>query len=249
MPTIGVDPGQKNLALCMVEGQKIIQWNVINIMPDPKGIADGLTKINFSDWVKESTDVVIERQPTKNPRAVRIQICLEMYCAINGGCVYCIDPKHKLSYASSTKFWPDREITNWTYNERKKLSVETVANFLKNTEQDEQFLTMFEKSKKKDDLADALLHCLAFNNNIKHTLSDVRKNAIRNIKPTKPSAANAKNKKYTQGNLKFLAKGWLTSFDTFQQNGEKTDGFTESCYRHFDDLENAFLQLGGKLSR
>ena len=76
MPTVGVDPGTRYLALCMVDGQKIIQWTVINIMPDPKGIADGLTKVNFADWVKESTDVVIERQPKKNPRAVRIQICL-----------------------------------------------------------------------------------------------------------------------------------------------------------------------------
>jgi len=243
---IGVDPGTRNLALCMIDGQKIVQWDVINIMPDPNGIADGLTKINFAVWVKESTDVVIERQPTKNPRAVRIQHYIEMFCAMNGGRVYCIDPKHKLSYASSTSYWPERDILNWSYNERKKLSVETTANFLKNTEQDEKFVTMFEKSKKKDDLADALLHCLAFDNNIKHTLSDVRKSAIRNIKAVKPSAANTKSKKYTQGNLKFIAKTWLSSFDAFQLNGEKTDGFTESCCRHFNDLNNAFLQLGGK---
>lgn len=246
MPTIGVDPGTRNLALCMVDGQKIVKWDVINIFPDPKGIADGFAKINFPDWVKDSTDVVIERQPTKNPRAVRIQHYIEMYCAINDGRVYCIDPKHKLSYASSTSYWPERDILNWSYNERKKLSVETVANFMKNTEQDEQFVTMFEKSKKKDDLADALLHCLAFDNNIKHTLSDVRKSAIRNIKAVKPSFANTKSKKYTQGNLKFIAKGWLASFDIFQKSGEKTDGFTESCCRHFNDLDNAYLQLGGK---
>ena len=215
-------------------------------MPDPKGIADGLTKVNFADWVKESTDVVIERQPSKNPRAVRIQHYIEMSCAMHGGRVYCIDTKHKLSFSSSTKYWPDREITNWTYNERKKLSVETVTNFLKATEQDEQFVTMFEKSKKKDDLSDALLHCLAFDNNIKHTLSDVRKSAIRNIKAVRPSAANSKSKKYTQGNLKFLAKAWLTSFDTFQKNGENTPGFMESCCRHFNDLDNGFLQLGGE---
>lgn len=241
---IGVDPGTVNLALCMVDGQKIVQWAVVNIIPDPNGIANGLTKINFEDWVKESTDVVIERQPSKNPRAVRIQHYIEMFCAMNGGRVYCIDPKHKLSYASSTPFWPDREITNWTYNERKKLSVETVSNFLKNTKQDEQFVTMFEKSKKKDDLADALLHCLAFDKNIKPTMTTDRRNPVRNIKAVKPSAANTKSKKYTQGNLKFLAR--LSSFDIFKQNGEKMDGFTESCCRHFNDLDNSYLQLGGK---
>jgi len=245
MKTIGIDPGQRNLALCMVDGQKIIQWDVIAIMPDPNGIADGLNKIHFADWVKESTDVAIERQPSKNPRAVRIQHYIEMFCAMNDGRVYCIDPKHKLSYASSTSYWPERDILNWSYNERKKLSVETVANFLKNTEQDEKFVTMFETSKKKDDLADSLLHCLAFDNNIKPTLSDVRKRAIRNIKPVKPSVANSKSKKYSQGNLKFLAKGWLSSFDIFQMNGEKITGFTESCCRHFDNVTNAYCQLGG----
>ena len=246
MRTIGIDPDTKNLALCMVDDQKIVQWAVVNIMPDPNGIADGLTKINFADWVKESTDVVIERQPTKNPRAVRIQHYIEMFCAMNGGRVYCIDPKHKLSYASSTSYWPDRDILNWSYNERKKLSVETTANFLKNTEQDEKFVTMFEKSKKKDDLADALLHCLAFDENIKPMMNDDRRKAIRNIKAVKPSAANTKSKKYTQGNLKFIAKTWLSSFDAFQLNGEKTDGFTESCCRHFNDVSNAYCQLGGK---
>jgi len=246
MRTIGIDPGTKNLALCMIDGQTIVQWAVVNIMPDPNGIADGLTKINFADWVKESTDVVIERQPTKNPRAVRIQHYIEMFCAMNGGRVYCIDPKHKLSYASSTSYWPERDILNWSYNERKKLSVETTANFLKNTEQDEQFVTMFEKSKKKDDLADALLHCLAFDENIKPMMNDDRRKAIRNIKAVKPSAANTKSKKYTQGNLKFIAKTWLSSFDAFQLNGEKTDGFTESCCRHFNDVSNAYCQLGGK---
>jgi len=246
MRTIGIDPGTKNLALCMIDGQTIVQWDVINIMPDPNGIADGLTKINFADWVKESTDVVIERQPTKNPRAVRIQHYIEMFCAMNGGRVYCIDPKHKLSYASSTSYWPERDIINWSYNERKKLSVETTANFLKNTEQDEKFVTMFEKSKKKDDLADALLHCLAFDENIKPMMNDDRRKAIRNIKAVKPSAANTKSKKYTQGNLKFIAKTWLSSFDAFQLNGEKTDGFTESCCRHFNDVSNAYCQLGGK---
>ena len=246
MRTIGIDPGTKNLALCMIDGQTIVQWDVINIMPDPNGIADGLTKINFADWVKESTDVVIERQPTKNPRAVRIQHYIEMFCAMNGGRVYCIDPKHKLSYASSTSYWPERDILNWSYNERKKLSVETTANFLKNTEQDEKFVTMFEKSKKKDDLADALLHCLAFDENIKPMMNDDRRKAIRNIKAVKPSAANTKSKKYTQGNLKFIAKTWLSSFDAFQLNGEKTDGFTESCCRHFNDVSNAYCQLGGK---
>jgi len=245
---IAIDPGTLNLGICMIDGHKIMRWSVINIMPDPKGIADGLTKINFADWIKESTDIAIERQPGKNPRAVRIQHYLEMYCAMHDGRCYQIDPKHKLSYASSTQFWPDREIKNWSYGERKKLSVETVTNFLRNTEQDEDMVNFFDKSKKKDDLADALLHALAFDKNIKANLCDNRSKPIRNIKPVKPSATHTKSGKYTQGGLKFIAKSWLKSLDIFQQNGENVTGFMESCCKHFNDIDNAFLQLGGRIT-
>ncbi|AGE51476.1 Poxvirus A22-like protein [Paramecium bursaria Chlorella virus CviKI] len=244
---IGVDPGTKNLALCMIDGTKILNWDVIHISPDPKGIADGLLKINFQDWVKGAEDIVIERQPAKNPRAVRIQHYIEMFVAMHGGRVMSIDAKHKLSYASSTEWWPKRNIMNWTYNERKKLSVETVDTFLKNTEQDPKFVELFEKSKKKDDLADALLHSLAFLNNVKPQLNDDRKPAaIRNIKPVTPTLAQMKSGNYTQGGLKFLAKGLLGSFDTFETGGEQINGFYKSCFKHFGTLDNAYCQLGGR---
>ncbi|AGE54848.1 Poxvirus A22-like protein [Paramecium bursaria Chlorella virus NYs1] len=244
---IGIDPGTKNLALCMIDELKILDWNVINISPDPKGITDSLDKINFPEWIKNAEDIVIERQPAKNPRAVRIQHYLELYVAINGGRVMTVDAKHKLSYASSTEWWTKRNILNWTYNERKKLSIETVDTFLKSTDQDPKFVELFEKSKKKDDLADSLLTALAFLNNIKPQLNDDRKPAaIRNIKAVRPSLAQMKSGNYTQGGLKFLAKGLIGSFDTFETGGEQINGFYRSCYKHFGTLDNAFIQLGGK---
>ena len=243
----GIDPGTLHLALCMIDGTKILQWDVISISPDPKGIADGLFKINFQEWIKDAEDIVIERQPAKNPRAVRIQHYIEMFTAMHNGRVLSIDAKHKLSYASSTEWWPKRSIMNWTYNERKKLSVETVATFLKSTEQDSKFVDMFEKSKKKDDLADALLHSLAFLNNVKPQLNEERRPApIRNIKPVTPSLAQMKSGNYTQGGLKFLAKGLLGSFETFETGGEQINGFYKACYKYFGTLDNAYVQLGGK---
>ena len=244
---VGIDPGTRNLALCAVKDDKIVHWDVISISPDPKGINDGLKKIDFVEWLRDAEDVVVERQPSKNPRAVKIQHYIEMLVAMNDVRVFPIDAKHKLSYASSTTWWPSREITDWSYNTRKKLSVETVAKYLKETEQDEEFVKLFERSKKKDDLADALLHVLAFVHNVKPQLNDDRKPLpIRNIKPVTPTLEQMKSGKHTQGGLKFLAKGLLGSFDVFDAGSENINGFKQSCYKHFGSLDNAYVQLGGK---
>ncbi|AGE58980.1 Poxvirus A22-like protein [Paramecium bursaria Chlorella virus OR0704.2.2] len=249
MSVIAIDPGTKNLALCAITPEgKVVHWDVISISPDPKGIYEGLEKIKFSEWVKESSDVVVERQPSKNPRAVRIQHYIEMYAASNDGRMYCIDPKHKLSYASTTEWWPQRDITNWNYNERKKLSVETVKEYLKTTDQDQEFIELFDKSKKKDDLADSLLHALAFIHNIKPSLKETRTPmAVRNIKPKKPMESQMKSGKFSQAGLKFLAKGLLTSFDAFETKVSDIHGFCTSASKHFETLDNAYIQLGGKL--
>jgi len=242
---IGIDPGTLNLALCQVDDDKKIKnWAVIRINPDAQGIYKGLKDIKFDDWFFENEIVAIERQPSKNPRAVRIQHYIEMFVATIGGDVYCIDPKHKLSYASTTTWWPSRDVNAWTYNERKKLSVETVTAFLNDTEQDPDFVEMFQKSKKKDDLADALLHALAYMN-IRPMLK-TRSRSARNIKAVKPAAAHTKSGKYTQGGLKFIAKNALSSFDIFQMTLEKIDGACASACRHFETLENSYIQLGGQ---
>ena len=247
MHTIGIDPGRKNLGMCMMDDKDVIvQWNVISIHPDPKGIIEALEKIKFFDeWLQNSPDVVIERQPSKNPQAIRIQHYLEMIISAKGGSVYIIDPKHKLSHASSTEWWPQREINSWNYGERKKLSVETVSSFLKSTEQDPKFAEFFQNSKKKDDLADALLHCLAFKH-IKSSIGARRVSAVRSIKPVKPSDAQMKSGKYTQGGLKYLARGCLSSFDIFERTVSNISGFCSSACKHFETLDNAYLQLGGK---
>jgi hypothetical protein len=248
MSVIALDPGTKNLGACMIDSSgKIIRWECLNIDPSAKGIFDGLEKINFAEWIAESSDVVIERQPSKNPRAVRIQYFLEMYAASRGGRMYTIDPKHKLGWANATEWWPTRDITSWSYGERKKLSVETAVNYLKGTEQDSSIVDFFEKSKKKDDLADALLHALAFLHVIKPTIGEFRRPvSVRNIKPVRPSATQISSGKFTQGGLKFLAKGLLNSYEAFEIAIKDIHGFETAAIKHFETIENCYTQLGGR---
>lgn len=244
--TIAFDPGRKNLAMCLVDSNaNIKKWATISIDPSPNGVIRGLESVHFDDqWIPHASHVVIERQPSKNPTMKKLEHYLEAVCAMKGLDVRTIDAKHKLSYAMTTPWWPTRHVNTWSYGERKKLSVETVTNMLQTDEHKDQ-ADFFGKSKKKDDLADAYLHAAAF---VKHVFptAPIRELApVRRIKPVKPCERNATKGTYTQGNLKFLARGLLDSFDAFEAGSETIHGFQKSCVTHFGGLHEAYIQLGG----
>ena len=161
---LGIDVGQKNLGICVfnAETQKIAHWAVWESegswAPDVWTCLKSNATPEFLEGVSR---VVIERQPSKNPSMTRIMHYLEFYFISHGLPVTLQDSKHKLLFASTTPWFPnnctDKE---WTYRHRKKLAVDTAAAFLKDTTQ--SLAQVFDTSKKKDDLADALLHAMAF---------------------------------------------------------------------------------------
>lgn len=243
---IAFDPGRKNLAACLIDDDlKILKWTVAAIDPCPAGVIGGLDAMNFDEWTSLATDAAIERQPMKNPTMKRVEHYLEMVCAMKGLRVCTVDAKHKLSFAMTTPWWPDRPVPVWSYGERKKLSVETVERMLDAGGQAAEFVDLFRESKKKDDLADAFLHAAAYVRHVRETIGDDRR-PVRRIKAVSPNERNSASKRYSQGNLKFLARGWLTSRDAFEAGAERTEGFVESCRVHFGTLADAYVELGGK---
>lgn len=244
--TIAFDPGRKNLAMCLVDSDaNIKKWAVISIDPSPAGLIRGLKALNFDeDWLPLASHAAIERQPAKNPTMKKLEHYLECLCVTKGLDARTIDAKHKLSYAMTTPWWPNRDVATWSYGERKKLSVETVTNMLQTS--NTEFADFFGKSKKKDDLADAYLHAAAFVKHVFPSAPTALETPVRRIKPVKPCDKNAKKGSYTQGNLKFLAKGLLGSFDAFEAGAEHVHGFAKSCHAHFGGLKEAYVQLGGK---
>ena len=245
---LGVDVGRKNLAMCLVEpgldfvDDVILGWAVVSIDPTPAGVIAGLKSIE--NW-PPATHVAIERQPNKNPTMKRLEHQLEMYFATAGVPATVIDAKHKLSFAAQTPWWPTRSIDTWSYHERKKLSVETVTAMLSGTAQSQEIRDTFEKSRKKDDLADACLHAMAFAHNLAGRLDDGPR-AARKIKPVKPTPQHVSSGKYTQAGLKHLCAKHLASRDVFDDFAQGVKGFEASCVRHFDTVDNAYVQLGGK---
>ena len=110
-------------------------------------IKNNLDKINFDNIDK----ILIENQIS--PIATRmksIQGMISQYFILkNIFDIQFISSANKLKLFSSTK--------NTSYNERKKLGIEYTKDLLNKYNIDENYITSFVASKKKDDLADCFL--------------------------------------------------------------------------------------------
>lgn len=167
---IGIDVGTKHLAICRVavrEGDatddalcSIEHWAVLDEVVGCCTAAAVLVVLERGLEVPPGIDVVIERQPIKNPTMSKMQHYIEMYCASHGGIVHVQDSKRKLVYAAQTPWWPADAPDKPSYAARKKLAIAATTGFLAAAESDKK--QMFAASKKKDDLADSFLHAMAF---------------------------------------------------------------------------------------
>ncbi len=206
---VSIDVGRKNLALCGLahggcrSGKEdvIRQWTVTACDPTPAGIAAVLQGLA---WCLDCTEVVVERQPPKNPTMCRLQHYIEMFFAMHGKPVTVQDAKHKLAFAASTAWWPEDQATSWTYHARKKLAVATAAGFLEGTPQPSELKDLFRQSRKKDDLADSLLQAQAFAHNVLPLRNAA---AERPAKPRKPTAKQLESRKFTKAHLAWFFRG------------------------------------------
>lgn len=218
---LSIDVGRKNLGMCSVRPgacplgrqDRIAQWIVTTCEPTAAGIAASLKLL---PWATECAEVVIERQPNRNPTMTRLQHYLEMYFVLCGKPVTVQDAKHKLAFAAATPWWPG-QCDNWTYHTRKKLSVQTTRAFLAQSDQAPQFSRLFESTSKKDDLADALLQGMAFCHNVRPLELSKRLAAAGRstssssssacvIKPRKPTEKQLASGKFSKPNIVHLLK-------------------------------------------
>lgn len=238
---LGIDVGQKNIGVCVVSGDTVHRWAVWEARGSRADeICECLLAHATDEFLEGVTRVVIERQPSKNPTMTRIQHYLEFFFVLRALPVSLQDAKHKLLYAASTPWFPsDATEKSWTYRHRKNLSIRTTSAFLEATHQ--PLRSVFDASKKKDDLADALWHAMAFAKFSVVTHVPETKKA-KKIVARAPTEKQRRCGRLSESNVKYLLQKAINPADAVRD--DKALG--RAVAKHFGSLETCLQSLGYK---
>jgi hypothetical protein len=220
MSLLSIDVGIKNLAMCLIDSstRRIYQWDVSGVPPQH---ADGLfkalrTHLRGKPWTMDAHTVLIEKQPDRNKTMKGVEHFLHTYFLCHDKNVIVYDARHKVPDISG----PGRA----RYIQRKKASIERCRQFLQETQP--EWIQVFDKHKKKDDLADTCMQALSF---IDRTPEEPAVEV--KARPRKPTE-NQMRTKYSKANL-----AWLVA-----QKKHTTD-------KRFDkDLKRYYHSLGELLN-
>lgn len=187
MKVLSFDVGIVNLAYCILDSEtnNIMYWEIIELTKKgntftahiaSSGIAElYLTLINHLDQRPHLLDtdiVVIEKQPSFNPKMRIVAGCLQTYFYIRGvvdrpvnpiKSVEFFSPKHKLKCYEGPALDISRngKIVKGKYAQTKKMGIEIARVKLDEYNQN-NWVDFFEKNKKKDDLSDCYLQALTY---------------------------------------------------------------------------------------
>jgi hypothetical protein len=172
MKILSFDVGIINLAYCILENNKILHWEIISLQQhkDHNNLyIELITNLDARKHLLEDIQtVLIEKQPSFNPKMRIIAGCLQTYFVIRGMVdksvikkVLFYSPKHKLKcYTGETL-----EVKGSTkYARTKKMGVLITYKKLEEYNERPEIHSLFKNSKKKDDLADCYLQALSYTN-------------------------------------------------------------------------------------
>ena len=167
MAVLSIDVGIKNLAVCVLDGpDKITFWEVFDIggakdttrhLRNMAKILDENTELADINFIKT---VLIEKQPSFNPRMRVIASALHMYFVMKGfRDIRSYSAKYKLQLCKSTSCYDD----STKYAKNKKTAIDTTKYCLAtNPSMNATWGEKFNKAKKKDDFADSFLQGCSF---------------------------------------------------------------------------------------
>ena len=190
MKILSFDVGIVNLAYCIIDNFNIQKWEVITIPSEKKFSAhissSGVSEL-YINLIKELDNriflldvdiVLIEKQPSFNPKMRIIAGCLQTYFYIRGvvdrvenkiRSVEFFSPKNKLKCYTGPALdisSKNGKVVKGKYAQTKKMGIEIARSKLEEYSET-NFVEFFEKNKKKDDLSDCYLQALTYASDIK----------------------------------------------------------------------------------
>jgi hypothetical protein len=223
---LSIDVGIKNLAMCMIDPvtKRIHNWEVAGIPPmHADGIFPCMKKhLDDRPWTLQSTTVLIEKQPDKNKGIKSVEHFLHAYFLIKDKKVIIYDARFKIPDVAG----PGRA----RYLERKKASIDRCRDFITAVDSvNSDWVPIFDRHKKKDDLADTVMQALSYNP--KPVIPGKEKKQVAR-KPTE----NQKNTRYSKANLAYIVK----------TGGKQDARFKKDLSRYYSDLDELKLEFGLK---
>jgi len=223
---LSIDVGIRNLAMCLIDEntKKICEWDVSGVPPEH---ADGLfvsirKHLDDRPWVLKSNTVLIEKQPGQNKTMKSVENFLHAYFIIktpdSETIIY--DARHKVPDVAGTG--------KARYRQRKQTAITRCGEYLENETINRDWLPLFKKSKKKDDLADTYLQALSFINRVEPTKKkNTDSGSVKARKPTQ----NQTETKYSKSNL-----AWFFKNHTLDEL-EKNKRFQKDLKRYYSNIK------------
>ncbi len=196
---LSIDVGIRNLAMCLFDetSKHIKQWDVSGIPPEHKdGVYVSLRDhLDDRPWVLTADTILIEKQPDKNKKMKMVEHFLHAYfvikCPKSETIIY--DARFKVPDVAG----PGKK----QYAKRKKTSIERCEVFIHEHACNAEWIPIFNKSKKKDDLADTVMQAISYTNRIPPKAPKAPKPLV----ARKPNE-NQKATKYSKSNLAWIYK-------------------------------------------
>ena len=230
MIVLSFDVGIKNLAYCILDSDKILYWEVICVQYDIKDeiCEKMINELDDRMYLLEVDIVLIEKQPSFNPQMRIVANCLQTYFTIRGIIdrpvtpiqeIILYNPKFKLKCYEGPEFIVKAKTK---YSFTKKMGINHCRSLLETNKEKEEFIELFNKSKKKDDLADSYLQALSyckFKNN-ENILTN-------NIKCRIPTKKQLKYGKFNINNIKYILTLYLDNCIIKEDNIPNSKTFNE----------------------
>ena len=171
MKILSFDVGIINLAYCIFDSEtcKLMYWEVITLSDSSnysKLYINLIKELDKRSFMLDVDQVLIEKQPSFNPKMRIIAGCLQTYFFIRGVVdkttiqgVDFFSPKNKLKCYTG----PLLQVSGKSkYSQTKKMGIVIAKIKLQEFDESVTFKNIFELSKKKDDLSDCYLQAITY---------------------------------------------------------------------------------------